>query len=103
MVLQQCCSCFLAKLVGHSLPPPLVWDPLFSYFHAGFLGDAWLPGHHLLCLEASSNKIRKEGKVTSPQRFIPLSGVGIADWVRNGVLGGQSPPPQHRASSLLRR
>lgn len=47
-----------------------------------------------LMLKASSNRIRKEGKGTSPQRFIPLSGAGTADWVRNGELGSQSPPQQ---------
>lgn len=66
MALQRCCSCFLARLLSHLLLPPLVWDPFCSYSHAGLLTDAWLTGHHLLlCLDASSNRIREEEKGTS--------------------------------------
>lgn len=74
MVMQQCCSYVLSRLVGHPFPPPQVWDALFSYSHTGLLGDAWLRGHCLLLgLKASSNRIRKEGKGPCPQRLIPLS------------------------------
>lgn len=101
MVLQQCCSGFLSRLLDHPLSPLQVWDPSFSYSHAGHLGDAWLKGHHLLlCLEASS---RKEGKATHPLRFISLSRMGTAGWVGRREFGGQCHALKQEASSLSRR
>lgn len=89
MVLQQGCSCFLSRLLDHPLSPLQVWDPMFSYSHAGLLGDAWLKGHYLLlCLEASS---RREGKANHPLKFISLSRMVTAGWVGHRELAGQSP------------